>query len=176
MKKKIFQHWFLFLTIIFVLILPLASFGSTEGDLYFRIYDNTIHYFKQLNPSTPTNPASSRAVRVESEYWFNSDYSIKSENCGVDYFAPNKTVAEWGLFINNKPSCLTITIPFCGDNICQIGWENPANCSQDCPFQGCGQVVHGGKSYKTVLIGNQCWLTENLNMFSTITFDFIKKH
>lgn len=34
---------------------------------------------------------------------------------------------------------------------------------------GCGSVTHGGKTYNSVIIGTQCWMTENLNIGTVIT-------
>ncbi len=34
--------------------------------------------------------------------------------------------------------------------------------------QSCGSVVYGGKTYNTVIIGMQCWMTENLNIGTAI--------
>ena len=33
---------------------------------------------------------------------------------------------------------------------------------------GCGSVLYGGKTYNSVIIGMQCWMTENLNIGSAI--------
>jgi uncharacterized protein (TIGR02145 family) len=34
--------------------------------------------------------------------------------------------------------------------------------------QNCGSVVYGGKTYNSVIIGMQCWMTENLNIGTAI--------
>jgi hypothetical protein len=39
-------------------------------------------------------------------------------------------------------------------------WDNGKNRDG----QNCGSVSYGGKTYNSVIIGMQCWMTENLNI------------
>ena len=39
-------------------------------------------------------------------------------------------------------------------------WEIASNLDG----RSCGTVAYGGKTYNSVIIGNQCWMTENLNI------------
>ena len=44
-------------------------------------------------------------------------------------------------------------------------WETASNLDG----KGCGSVTYGGKTYNSVIINMQCWLTENLNIGTAIS-------
>ena len=93
-------------------------------------------------------------------------------------------IYQWKVNDNNVgTNSLTYTyIPSDGDIVrCELTSSqpcvltNPANSNQitmsvlnNTPCPGIPNVVYGGQTYNTVLIGSQCWMKENLNIGTTI--------
>ena len=118
MARRFFKRRYLVILIIFALTLPLVSFGSSLE--YFRLSSGVKEFFKTVSDRGQRQTNTSVA-----------DYNI-TNNCGLDYFAPNNSKLEWDSFLANKPSCLVQTYASCGDAICQATHETYSNCSSDC--------------------------------------------
>lgn len=121
MARRFFKRWYLVILIIFALALPLVSFGSSLE--YFRLSSGVKEFFKTVSDRGQRQTNTSVA-----------DYNI-TNNCGLDYFAPNNSKLEWDSFLANKPSCLVQTYAFCGDTICQ-SFENASNCNTLVAYSG----------------------------------------
>ncbi|MGI6226846.1 MAG: hypothetical protein ACOYJ1_11395 [Peptococcales bacterium] len=127
MAKNFFKRRYLVVLIAFALSFPLLSFASS--DYYFKLNSGVKEFFKTV---------SSRGARQNIASY--GDYNI-TNNCGADVFIPNKTAAEWSLFINNMPNCLVMTSRYCGDSYCQEAYENYYNCPEDYCLSRCGNGV-----------------------------------
>lgn len=72
-----------------------------------------------------------------------------------DYFIPTRTISEYFLFMNNKPSGLSFANT-CGDGVCDSPYENCQTCSNDCGYCSCDQATTCAALSQNGAIGGAC--------------------
>jgi uncharacterized protein (TIGR02145 family) len=159
---------------------------STQCKVRLSAVSDTTIQSISANVFTTWVPTISITSPIGGENWKVNDIdSIKwvsthTANAKIEFTTDNGT--NWTTIIASTPASTgnyNWTVPFTPSINCRVRVSNVSNLNinstspnvftisnPSCP--GIDTVVYEGQTYNTVLIGNQCWLKENLNVGTRI--------
>ncbi|MDR3667735.1 MAG: FISUMP domain-containing protein, partial [Ignavibacteriaceae bacterium] len=134
----------------FTIWTPTITLSSPNGGEIWKVGDiDTIKW-------TSTNVANVR-IDYSTDTGTNWTTLIASTNSSIGYFA-------WTVPFTPSVNCKIRIVDLVDTTINAVSINNFTISNPPCP--GLATVVYGSQTYNTVLIGNQCWLKENLNIGS----------
>lgn len=116
--------------------------------LLFIVVETCLGFFFYYNKKS-TEKLEKNRIEQEVNKLTNDEHGRACDNCN-----PNISTSSYGLINENDQSKLTGDKNFATEDSSKISTSK----------QSCGNnVSYHGKSYKTVLINNQCWFAQNLD-------------